>query len=331
MREDDIRPQALLDEFFVRLKRDAERLAARRDEFVEIGCPFCGSVEGETAFVKEGFAYRLCRDCASLFASPRPSPEALADYMALSEALEFWSTHFYRQTAAARRQKMFRPRAALAASLADRQGLGADAVCADVGAGYGLFLAELAATRRFGRLVAIEPDARLAAICREQGFPVVERWVEDVGDGEVRADVATAFEVIEHVFSPLAFLGACARLVAPGGVLLVTTLTISGFDLQELWEHSRQISPPQHLNFPSLDGVRGLVRRAGLDLVELSTPGELDVDIVRNCLAAEPGLPVSRFARRLAAADAQTRASFQAFLQSHGLSSHVRCVARRPA
>jgi 2-polyprenyl-3-methyl-5-hydroxy-6-metoxy-1,4-benzoquinol methylase len=245
--------------------------------------------------------------------------------------VEFWSTHFYHQTASARREKIFRPRAEHIARILAERGGTPRPVCVDVGAGYALFLEELAALGPCSTLIAIEPDARLAAVCRAQGFPVVEKWVEDVEDGEVQADIATAFEVLEHVFDPVAFLASCGRLLKPGGFLFFSTLTITGFDLQVLWERSRSITPPQHLNFPAAAFVAQLVERAGLRLVWLTTPGELDVDIVRNAVAASPETPVPRFVRALVEADDQTRQAFQRFLQAHRLSSHLQCLAQRPA
>jgi SAM-dependent methyltransferase len=331
MREHDIRPQALLDEFFARLQRDAARLAARRGEFVGVACPFCASPDIQSDFEKEGFRYVECGACRSLYASPRPTPALLREYLESSEAAEFWSTHFYRETADARRQQMFRPRAARIAALADQYGLDGTAVCADIGAGYGLFLLELDSLGRFGRVVAIEPDVRLARVCRDHGFAVVQKWVEDVEPGDVAADLAVAFEVLEHVFDPLAFLRAAANAVRPGGLLFFSTLASSGFDIQVLWEHSRSVSPPQHLSFPSIAGVSSLVERAGLELIEVTTPGQLDVDIVRNRLLAEPGLPVPRIARTIAAADEAARHALQQVLREHKLSSHVQCLARRRA
>ena len=160
---------------------------------------------------------------------------------------------------------------------------------------------------------------------------VVEKWVEEVTPEDVSADLAVAFEVLEHVFDPLMFLRAASRTVRPGGLLFFSTLAASGFDIQVLWEHSRSVSPPQHLSFPSIAGVERLVERAGLELIEVTTPGQLDVDILRNRLLAEPGLPVPRIARTIAGADAAARRAVQDVLREHRLSSHVQCLARRGA
>jgi SAM-dependent methyltransferase len=330
MRESDIRPKPLLDEFFARLKRDADRLAAKHAAFVGVPCVFCADPHSHLAFEKHGFAYRRCASCGSLFVSPRPDNAALIEYTENSEAVAFWSTHFYRETAAARRERMFRPRAAATVDVARTHGLSGVVRAADVGAGYGLFLQELAATAPDWELTAIEPDPRLAAVCREHGFATDERWVEQIADGELAADLVTAFEVIEHVYDPSAFLSACRRLLKPGGVALVTTLTISGFDLQVLGEQSRSITPPQHLNFPSVSSIPLLAARTGFQVIDVSTPGELDVDIVRNVFAERPDAVRDGFARQIVTAPEETRRAFQAFLREHRMSSHLRCVLRRP-
>lgn len=329
MREDDIRPKPLLDEFFVRLKRDAERLALKGAEFVEVSCGFCAGSARAMAFEKEGFAYCRCLDCGSLYVSPRPTITLLREFMNTSEAVAYWSSHFYRETAAARRAQIFRPRAHACREIAARHLGDGPLRFADIGAGYGLFLAELHDVAPAWDLTAIEPDARLASICRDQGLRTVERWVEDIADRELDLDFVSAFEVLEHVYDPGAFLTACRRLLRPGGYALVTTLTISGFDLQILGRRSRSISPPQHLNFPSVTALAALAARAGFELVDVATPGELDLDIVRNVIAADPAVQVPPFVRVLAHADEEARRSFQEFLVAQRMSSHVRCLLRR--
>lgn len=329
MKEDDIRPAALLDEYFRLLKLDAERLARKSSDFVEVPCPFCGKREPSESFLKDGFDYNLCAGCGSLYVSPRPTAGQLAQYYVDADAVRFWSEQFYRSTASARREKMFRPRARLIAELA-RQGAFEDLeTFVDVGAGYGLFLQEVRDARVFQNLLGLEPEPKLASICRSEGFEIVEKWVEDVREGELQASAAACFEVIEHVFDPLSFLAGCGRLLKTGGVLVLTTLTIDGFDLQVLWDRSRSITPPQHLNFPSLEGMSRLLVRAGLEEVDLSTPGELDLDIIRNLLRANPSMDLPRFVRRLALSEDGVRAEFQEFLRQNRLSSHLRCLARK--
>ncbi len=82
-----------------------------------------------------------------------------------------------------------------------------------------------------------------------------------------------------------------------------------------------------HINLLSVEGINCIGKRCGLDIVELATPGKLDLDIVRNALVEDPHIPVSRFVRSLLRRSNQTQENFQAFLQVNCFSSHVRVIA----
>jgi SAM-dependent methyltransferase len=95
----------------------------------------------------------------------------------------------------------------------------------EVGCGRGGFAVRLARGRRY---VGIEPDAVSAGVARAR----LERAgvAGDVRVGDISVVAATdlfelvcAFEVIEHVEDDGAFVVDCARHVAPGGTLLLTT------------------------------------------------------------------------------------------------------------
>lgn len=328
MKEQEIRPRALFKGLLEASRDDAARLFADRSRFLEIPCPACGSALVGDRFTKAGFEYRLCGDCGSLYQSPRPSAELFDSFYRESKFVEFFASEFYRQTEDSRRTLLFRPRARLVAEWAQRLN-GADSL-ADVGAGYGTFLEEVRSHGVFRRLIAVEPAARLAKVCRRKGFEVVESSVEGAAQTGLGADFCTCFEVFEHVHNPAAFVRALAQTLRPGGTVLFTTLTVSGFDLLELWDQSKSIMPPHHINLCSLEGFERLVAGAGLEMVDLATPGALDVDIVANTVDEEPTASVSRFAQNIITAPDATRQRFQQFLQDHRMSSHVRVIARRP-
>lgn len=167
-------------------------------------------------------------------------------------------------------------------------------------------------------------------MCRTKGLEVVEAVVEEVVDHDGSADLVTCFEVLEHAHDPLAFVQSLVRLLRPGGTLIISTLTIDGFNLRVLWERSVQIHPPHHINFLSKDGLEQLFTRAGLVDIGISTPGELDVDIVRNAIER---LPVYSECRRIVDAlvpDEPSAMSLQEHLLQHRLSSHAWVMACRP-
>ncbi len=137
-------------------------------------------------------------------------------------------------------------------------------------------------------------------------------------------------EVLEHVHSPRQFLLGIRAGLQPGGRLLLTTLTSSGFDIQVLWKDSKSISPPHHLNFSSVEGMRLLFERSGYRVFTIETPGQLDVDIVANMYRENQEIKRSRFVEELVIySDEKQKASFQDFLATHCLSSHIRVIAER--
>ena len=99
-----------------------------------------------------------------------------------------------------------------------------DDVILDVGCGAGLLAEPLA--RLGARATAIDaaPENIAAARDHARGLAIDYR----VGGVEAVAgeafDLVTCLEVIEHVADPGAYLRDCARLVAPGGLMIVATL-----------------------------------------------------------------------------------------------------------
>ena len=119
------------------------------------------------------------------------------------------------------------------------------------------------------------------------------------------------------------------EILSEGGYFLLTTLNINGFDLQVLWERSNSIAPPHHLNFFNLESLGGLLKKCGFRVVEKSTPGFLDLDIVKNAYK-EGDININRFIKYLIEKkDDKTHEDFQLFLQRNNLSSHMRIIAQK--
>jgi len=328
MKENEIRPEALLNRYVELSAKDALNCfgdVAR----LPVDCVACGGAQISRQFEKNGFAYALCADCATLFQSPRPPIAAFEAFYRQSESSRYWAEVFFPAVAEIRREKIFRPRVERLARLCAEKNLNVERLI-DVGAGYGIFLDEW--RRLFSQVhaLAVEPSASLAKECRTKGFAVVEEIVENMVGHDNSADLVTCFEVLEHVYDPLDFVTVLKKLVRPGGYVFVSTLGIDGFDLQVLWEKSSQISPPHHINFLSVRGFERLFHRAGLVDIAVSTPGQLDVDIVRNAVKRDSALlGDQRFLRNLLADDNKA-AAFQRFLSEQRMSSHVWVIGRKP-
>ncbi len=328
MKEKDIRPPALFDAYLAAAREDIATFFPDSKGFVEVPCPACGEKEGVERFVKDRFRYVVCPRCRTLYASPRPPEDTLRRFYRESKSSAFWVGRFYKETEEARREKMFRPRArdvvekTMAFLRKPRPAM------ADVGSGYGTFLEELAKLDYFSSLTGIEPSADLAAVCEGKGFSIVRSTIEEA-PATGRFDLITSFELFEHVFSPLEFLRAVNRQLAPGGIFYMTTLSALGFDLLLLGERSKSLSPPHHLNFINPSSLSLALDRAGFEVLNVDTPGQLDVDIVLNAQAGNP-VDMDAFTREILLESSElVRRNFQIFLQENGLSSHVRAMARK--
>lgn len=329
MRENDIRPRELLNEYLRLSEQDATTLFAdgARDE---VPCVACASANTGHAFTKNGFGYSRCLDCGTLYQTPRPRLEVFERFYVNSVSSDFWAKVFFPHVAEARRTAVFAPRAAELARMLKERGFSAQTVV-DVGAGHGVFLSELLACLDGATGIAVEPSSEMIESCRQLGFEVREALAEDVTDLDGRGDLVCSLEVMEHVHDPLRFISNLATFTAPGGWVFFTTLGADGFDITVLGEHANAVFPPHHLNFMSVKGFEILCRRAGLTDVEVLTPGKLDVDIVRNKASEIPGLLDNQPFIRALLGNEQAAAAFQQFLANNRMSSHSWVLARKPA
>jgi hypothetical protein len=301
---------------------DAREFLLHPADLREIDCPACGAAERVPAFQKHGFSYQQCRTCGSVYVSPRPTEPALQRYYLESSAARLRVDYFTQESAAARFDHVIESRVDWIAQLLDRNG-SRGRHFADYGTLYPSLFAEVARLGRFNKLYCVEPPERVASLVESGGVTV--GWPEA---GTVRA--ASVFEQLEHQAAPHAFLEAIRDLLAPGGVAFVTTRTISGFDLQTLWGKAPYIFAPDHLNLLSVEGLTTLFESAGFELIELSTPGQLDVEMVLDASRDDEAIQLPAFVRYLLDhRNADSLADFQAFLQRNRLSSHVRVAARR--
>jgi hypothetical protein len=325
MKEADIRPQAIFDEYLRLCALDTETYFGSAERHA-IACPACGA-QGNEAFTKNGFTYEHCTRCESLYVSPRPVAQAFSDYYTTAPSSKFWATTFYRETADARRRLLWQPKARnVAAKLAANAAQ--EYAVIDIGGGYGLFAEEIRALTK-GPVIVIEPAPHLAEVCRQKGLTVVEKFLETVQESDLpkggRAFVS--FELFEHLFDPRAFLTQLRGLMAPGDLFMFTTLSGTGLDIRLLWSQSKSISPPHHLNFLNPASVSGLLRDVGFDVLEVTTPGALDIDILANNKASVTDPFWKLFLDR---ADEAQKQEWQKLISASGWSSHMMAVCRKP-
>lgn len=328
MKEDDIRKRDVFNQYLKLVEKDVQKIFADQQQFITIDCPACGNKKFEFQFKKLVFNYVLCENCGTLFVNPRPLFKDLNEFYAKSESTTFWVQEFFKPVAEARREKIFRPRAEF---IKERFSSASPQIVGDIGAGFGIFLEELAKLWPSVRLIAIEPSVEMAEICRKKGLEVIPSALEDVVGFDGKFDLLCSFELFEHLHDPGKFLEKVWNLLRPGGHFFLSTLNGAGFDLQILWEKSKSIFPPQHLNFFNPDSISLLLKSKGFGIKQVSTPGKLDWNIVEG-MYLEEGINPGRFWEQVAQkASPEAKEKLQAWISENNFSSHMQILCQKPA
>ena len=330
MKESDIRPANIHNEYLRLSALDTQSYFSGSIREV-IPCVACGQAKVNWTFDKNGFGYVVCTECHSLFQSPRPTRDEFKHFYEDSASSRYWAQYFFPAVVEKRRELIFKPRAAAISELCLKKNIRADGTVVDVGAGHGIFLEEWRRLHPMAHLRAVEPSREMAQVCRSKSIEVLETIAEEARAFDDCADLLVCFEVIEHVYQPVEFLKALWKLVKPGGYAIVSGLGGDGYDIQVLWENSKSVSPPHHINFLSIEGFEKAFRSAGFSNPEILTPGKLDVDIVFNSTREKPEiLEGKNFEKVLFRRGPKAMQLFQEFLASHQMSSHTWVVAQRP-
>jgi len=333
MKERDIRPEGLFEEFHIRNEADTEKFFPDGQNLEDFSCPGCGERLFSELYTANSFPIVKCSVCESSFVTPRPTDEALSRFYREATSQQFLAEVWYPSTAEGRLEKLIRPRARLIKELAGTHGIGLERIT-DIGAGYGLLLDALCEITPDSEFAGVEPNPPFVKQLEERDYLVFNGLVSEAATDAAwqnSSDLVMAFEVFEHVQSPFKFVRDMAAVAKPGGAIMFTGVNGNGFDVLALGPVANAICPPQHLNFLSCRGVSMLLERCGLEEVSVTTPGILDVDIVKNMLEDKPQSIQDPFLHHLLKeADETTLKKFQQFLTDNKLSSHMLVIARKP-
>ena len=325
-KENDIRPLDLQAAQKQSMQKDIDFLVSQKADFEQVNCPACGAVNEETLFSKNGFEYTQCANCTMLYTNPRPSAALLKHFYADSQNHKFFNTYIYPASKEVRREKIFLPRVESIVRVCTEYGVERDNIL-EIGPGYGLFLEEMVKKNFFKEVVGIEASDTLYETAKKKGFSVYNGTFEEMEIDEL-FDVIVSFEVIEHIFDPGEFLKKCYKNLKENGVLIMTFPNYNGFDISTLREVSDSISHT-HLNYFNEKSISLLLEAAGYTDIGITTPGVMDVDLVRNKILKGLFAP-NPFIRDLCIDKPdEVRERFQQFLIEQKMSSNMMVIARK--
>lgn len=328
MKESDIRPEDLVKEVLKLHEEDVRELMKQNNKFVEVNCPCCGEKEHILEYEKEGFFFEKCVKCNTIYITPRPTVDMLADFYAHSRSMNFWNEVMFPKSETYRKEKLFKSRASKVIEICKKYGNDFGTIV-DVGAGYGTFCEVVKETNAFKRVIAVEPSTGLAKTCEKKGIETINKPIEKVA--LKNASVVTNFEVIEHLFNPEEFVRACSEVLPKDGILVITTPNIEGFELKLLKTLSPNVGGPDHLNYFTPYSISYLLEKCGFEILEVSTPGKLDAELVRKeIISGNIDVSEDRLLKTVLVDHWEDAGeSFQEFLEENKLSSHMWAIAKK--
>ena len=331
--EFEIKPKAELAEWKQSVQDEIHSRWAKQTNWVKVSCPVCGSDDHNPAFIKSGFSYVECNHCKTLYAQTRPSAEELKWWYTASGSTGFWKKKLLPLSAVSRDAKIIEPRAnwildGLSEYLSNTP---LDHIKYTDISFFGKALVEKIAGYATGMHLLAAGLTEADQTYTSQNIQCQPLQAIDAFSSLPKSDVIIAIDVLERIPAINTFLEKMEAVVMPGGLVFATCPVSSGFEIQSLWDKSPSVIPPDKLNLPSVKGLIDLFSASGKwKILELSTPGMFDVEVVKQTMASLPGKPWPRSLHALLdGIDHQGVGMFTEYLQSQRLSSFARIVLRR--
>ena len=323
MQEKEIRPKKIFNRFLNLAERDVKKFFNGKRK--KIKCVACNE-NGKFSFKKNGFVYCLCSYCKTLYVSPRPNEIAFSNYYTKSSSIKFLANILYKKTQKLRRRKIWKPKAKIIAEKLKKYKI-KNFRYIDVGGGYGTFAEEISKYTK-KKIIVIEPSPFMAEECRKKKLNVIQKFLENVKKEDLPKNKRcfTSFELLEHLHNPSKFVKNLSKLMNKKDIFVFTTLSSTGLDISTLWERSRSINPPHHINFFNPKSIKFFLKRFGLKIINISTPGKIDIDIMENDI----NFISDRFWKNfLNNATKYEKLKMQELISKSNLSSHMMVICKK--
>jgi 2-polyprenyl-3-methyl-5-hydroxy-6-metoxy-1,4-benzoquinol methylase len=228
-----------------------------------VACAICSVEDAEHRFDKQGLKIVRCRRCGLMYVNPRLSMDELRE---LYNAQKISDTSYYERTAKddavsfAKRLKLIERHRAPGRLL-------------DIGCGPGTFLA--LAVQRGWKARGIDVNSTSVERCKAAGLDAIAGTFPHPELAGEKFDAIVLNDVLEHLPEPRAALAAVREMLAPGGVMFVSTPDV-GSAVARLarvrWLH---LKPVEHLTYFDRVTLRRLLDETGFEVVHCASIGRV--------------------------------------------------------
>jgi 2-polyprenyl-3-methyl-5-hydroxy-6-metoxy-1,4-benzoquinol methylase/ribosomal protein S27E len=311
------------------IEKDIEYLLSRKDQFVYVECPACKKDESGYWDSKSGFTYVQCPFCSMIYMNPRPSQDLIDDFYKNSLNYEDWNKTIFPATENIRKKKIIIPRASRLVQSCKQNGIEGGTLL-EIGSAFGTFGLAINEQKYFDEFIGVEPTPDLARTSCDRGLNIRQTTIEKLDLGLKNIDVVVAFEVIEHLFNPQILVKSSFKYLRKGGLLVLTCPNSLALGPLLLKAKDESFSH-EHINYFNSSALSMLIESHGFKIVESSTPGKLDIDLLKHALESESQLDssLSFWRHFISLSDSEDLQKMQQIIANSGLSSHLWIVARK--
>jgi hypothetical protein len=265
-------------------------------------CPMCGSGDTESFAVIGGAPYLRCRNCWSLFVPV--SVETVSEYREYAPLRSLRESHKYQETGRQKRATVWREQLFWIEFRSKR---------------YLRPLKELSVTEIGGRYGGfselVKPSCASYSTHRT------------IHTAQGLSDVILCLGPIIQEPDPGGALAEFRKRLNKNGLLFLSSRVSTGFDILTLKGNIDSIYPYDCSVLPSVEALERVLKETGFDVLEISTPGTLDMlYVAENSSKLERNDLFTRYL--IEKADDSVRSEFQRLLQKSMMSSHAQLVAR---
>ncbi|MCZ4282336.1 hypothetical protein O4H49_16235 [Kiloniella laminariae] len=312
----DIKPTILIQEYQKLLTQDIQdffKKPTRKNQ----ACNACNAPTTEPAFSRLKLQYNECLSCGSLQVDDRPTTEQLSAFIKYSKAIPYWNEKLATSTAPERFKHIIQPRLDwIAQGISEYKNASSKIGIIDAQPDYTEALKALPNLFSPQNIHSLHsPDKNSISISSLKGNCL---------------DACLAFESFDASLHPRDDLGKVAKALNKGGLLFITSILGSGFDIRVLRERCESILPPDRMNLFTVEGWKILLQDSGFEVLEFSTPGSFDTNNVKSEINTNKEFLQDKFVSYLFSNREQKDLdAFQNFLQEALLSSYGRILARK--
>ncbi len=229
---------------------------------IQVPCDLCGAPPVEPFLEKHGLWYSRCPECDFVYANPRLAHPETYNSENNQKLLESY----------ARKHFSGKNKAAFRSVLRQLAPYRKEGHLLEIGCSVGGFLHE---AKQLGwQPVGVEPVSEVAQYGIEHHqLDIRASILEEAELPENHFDVIYGNAVVEHLPSPTSVLQEAARVLRPGGAILLDTVNLASYTWERLGKDWRLVDPRAHLGLFSPATLRRYCEKVGLVPTKLMSHG----------------------------------------------------------